>query len=170
MAGATGQPHSGGGNSLLRSVRIRPRFNNDCPEIENHHPVFKSHRPEPKTFRPALGDGCPDFDSRCPDFQSFRPELLNRCPDFFDRCPEFQTVAPLLKAIAPISGTPDKIYSLLPQSQLCGFPQGFGLRQSSAALELRIVSKAPEGWRSPRRYRAVLPPFSTFNPQPSTIN
>ena len=35
-------------------------------------------------------------------------------------------------------------------------PPGFGLRQSSGALALEASQpKAPEDWRSPRRYRAV---------------
>jgi hypothetical protein len=48
------------------------------------------------------------------------------------------------------------IYKKLPQNHLRHSPQGFGLRQPSAALELPVAPKAPEGWRTPRRYRAVL--------------
>jgi hypothetical protein len=33
-------------------------------------------------------------------------------------------------------------------------PTGFGRRQSSAALNVVDDAKAPEGWRSPRRWRA----------------
>ena len=35
-------------------------------------------------------------------------------------------------------------------------PTGFGLRQSSGALAMEASQpKAPEDWRSPRRYRAI---------------
>src|SRR5437762_8667684 len=35
-------------------------------------------------------------------------------------------------------------------------PQGFGVRQSSGALAMEASRpKAPEDWRSPRRYRAI---------------
>jgi hypothetical protein len=74
-----------------------------------------------------------------------------------------------VKAFAPISGAPLLFHNPLPQSILHGFPQGFGLRQASAALEWPRTSKAPEGWRTPRRYRAVFH-LPTFNLQPVTIN
>ncbi len=40
------------------------------------------------------------------------------------------------------------------------FPPGFGVRRSSAACERPSLSKAPEDWRTPRRWRAVHEPNS----------
>jgi hypothetical protein len=62
---------------------------------------------------------------------------------------------------------PHRQCKMLLKNSLCIFPPGFGLRQPSAALAWPTVPKAPEGRRTPRRYRAILHFFSgsVFNPQ-----